>query len=102
MLFADRPTASLVIANLAHAGWVEVSRNPADGRGRVVGVTVEGSAVLAGARALLAAEAAVFQPLAGLDAAERVQLLDLLTRVERRVADTESAVAITEEVDERE
>ena len=102
MLHADRPTASLVIANLAQAGWVELSRDPADGRRRIVAATAQGLAVLANARALLAADAAAFQPLAGLDDSERAQLLDLLTRVERGIADVESMAVTVEEADEGE
>jgi DNA-binding MarR family transcriptional regulator len=80
MLFCDRPTASVIIANLQKRGLVTRERSKEDGRRRLVWLTATGKKEL-DRLARLGTGCPTFDPTACLDNAEKTELDRLLRKV---------------------
>ncbi len=93
LLFCDRPTATVVVRNLAAAGLAAVSPDPSDGRQRLVTITDAGRAVLRAAETFATSARAALHPLDPLSDEERAQLLRILRKVEKHVAEAAAEAA---------
>jgi DNA-binding MarR family transcriptional regulator len=82
-LFCDRPTASVVIHNLAASGWVSIGVDPLNVRQRQVRISEAGRATLRAAENALAAVRKSFDPLSSLGRDEKQGLLSSLTKLEK-------------------
>jgi DNA-binding MarR family transcriptional regulator len=81
----QRPSATRIVGKLADTGLVQLSPDPADGRGRLVAVSAAGDAELRRLRSRKNAYLA--ERLAGLDAAELQTLDDAATILERLIGE---------------
>jgi DNA-binding MarR family transcriptional regulator len=80
MLYCDRPTASVIIANLEKRGLVSRERSKEDGRRRLISLTASGEKEL-DRLVLLDPGRPAFDPTACLDDAEKTELERLLQKV---------------------
>jgi DNA-binding MarR family transcriptional regulator len=83
MLFCDRPTATVVLDNLAKQGWIERSKDPANRKFTLITLTPAGRQKL---DALAALQPEPFDPLACFSEEEIRQLSDLLAKLNRHLA----------------
>jgi DNA-binding MarR family transcriptional regulator len=81
----QRPSATRIVGKLADAGLVELSPDPADGRGRLVAVSAEGETVLRRLRSRKNAYLA--ERLAELDAGELETLDEAAAILERLIGE---------------
>lgn len=86
MLFCDRPTATVVIANMEKKQWLLREKDPDNGRRVRVRLTPEGQAKLAGLDAAKAEQRDEFDPEACFTDAELGQLIGLLKRLENHLS----------------
>jgi MarR family transcriptional regulator, temperature-dependent positive regulator of motility len=94
-LMVDANNCVLMLNELEAQGWTERRRDTADRRRHVVDITDAGRKALA--RAQQAQEQLEGEILAGLDAAERDQLRELLLKALRRVGERQPAAAAAAE-----
>lgn len=81
-LFCDKPTASVIIANLHKYGWIRKEANPENRRSYRMHITDEGLEKLEEtSKALQSAQ----NPLKGLSDEEKAQLYDLLQKIQNNV-----------------
>ena len=82
MLFCDRPTATVIVRNMARKGWVERRQDEEDRRQKRVILTAGGRAKLAEVRThVWGPVAASFDPLGCFDEEERRELDRLLAKL---------------------
>jgi DNA-binding MarR family transcriptional regulator len=82
LLFCDRPTATVIVRNMARKGWVERQQDEEDRRQKRVLLTAEGRAKLEEVRAhVWRPVRASFDPLGCFDEAERRELDRLLAKL---------------------
>ena len=84
MLFCDRPTATVIVANMERRGWVTRNRDPEDAKRVQVRITEEGRATLATAGSV---SRPPFDPLGCFSEEEKAQLDTFLARLCRHLGD---------------
>lgn len=84
LLYCDRPTASVVIANLEKKGLVSRTKDPGDGRSRIIGITPKGRDEWERLDARIPSRERI-DPLACFDAGERKELEGLLKKCQRHL-----------------
>ena len=92
LLFCDRPTVSVVVANMEEQGWVQRRRDPDDARRTRVSITGEGREKYRSiAGALEEGEGPGFDPLACFDNGEIDALEGLLRRLHDHLQEIDEA-----------
>ncbi len=81
MLFCDRPTATVIVANMERRGWVRREKDPANRKQIRIAATEAGRAKFQETAPVLAAAEAAAEPLNCLAPEERAQLETLLAKV---------------------
>ncbi len=84
LLFCDRPTASVILANCRRKGWLGRERSSGDGRSYAITLLPAGEAAYEEARSRGAIRRADIDPLDVLGPAERARFVESLGKVYER------------------